>query len=275
MTDLGMPTLIEIPEIEDCAALCAELELQFVELNMNMPQYQIDRLDVDRLTELSKKFEIYYTIHLDENLNVSDFNSYVADAYTNTVRESIYIARKLQIPVLNMHLAQGVYFTLPDRKVFLFEEYLDQYLRSICLFRDKCEKMIEPGNVRICVENSSGYTSFQQKALALLLESPVFALTFDIGHNHCIGGADEPIIMQHKDRLCHFHFHDALAKKDHLALGTGEIDLRKYLHMADQPRSRIVLETKTVSGLRESVRWMKSHSPANTADSGSMHGSGC
>ena len=274
MPDLGMPTLIEIPEIEDCAALCAELGLQFVELNMNMPQYQIDRLDVDRLTELSRKYGIYYTIHLDENLNVSDFNSYVADAYTNTVRETIYIARKLQVPVLNMHLSQGVYFTLPDRKVFLFDEYLDQYLQSMRLFRDKCEKMIGSFNVKICVENSSGYTSFQQQALAILLESPVFSLTFDIGHNHCIGGADEPIIMQHKDRLCHFHFHDALASKDHLALGTGEIDLHKYLHAADQTGSRIVLETKTVSGLRESVRWMNSHSPAIAVGDRSVHGSG-
>lgn len=272
MPDLGMPTLIEISEIEDCTALCAELGLQFVELNMNMPQYQIDRLDAKRLAELSEKYGIYYTIHLDENLNVSDFNSYVADAYTHTVRETIYTARKLQIPVLNMHLSQGVYFTLPDRKVFLFEEYLDQYLQGIYLFRDKCEKMAGSSDLKICVENSSGYTSFQRQALAILLESPAFALTFDIGHNHCSGGADESLILQHEDRLCHFHFHDALGKKDHLPLGTGELDLHKYLHIADQTGSRIVLETKTVSGLRESVRWIKSHSPAIAADNRSVHG---
>lgn len=260
MTDLGMPTLIELPEIEDCAALCAKLGLQFVELNMNMPMYQTDRMDVDRLTEVSEKYGIYYTIHLDENLNVSDFNRHVADAYINTVRETISIARRLQVPVLNMHLSQGVYFTLPDHKVFLFEEYLDHYLESIRLFRDISEKIIGTDNIKICVENSGGYTAFQQRALALLLESPVFALTFDIGHNHCIGGADEPVILQHGDRLCHFHFHDALGQKDHLPLGAGEIDLKKYLQMAKQMDCRVVLETKTVSGLRESVRWMKSHS---------------
>lgn len=257
--DLGMPTLIELPEIEDCAALCAGLGLQFIELNMNMPQYQADSLDVGLLTELSEKYGIYYTIHLDENLNISDFNPRVADAYTNTVRETIYIARKLQIPVLNMHLSQGVYFTLPDRKVFLFEEYLDHYLDSMRFFRDKCERIAGSGNVKICVENSSGYTSFQQQALDLLLESPVFALTFDIGHNHCVDEADEPVILRHRDRLSHFHFHDATGKRDHLALGTGEIDLTKYLSLASCSLSRIVLETKTVSGLRQSVEWMKSH----------------
>lgn len=258
MADLGMPTLIEISDIEGCAALCAELGLQFVELNMNMPQYQTHSLDVDRLAGLSEKYGIYYTIHLDENLNVSDFNPHVADAYLETVRETIHIAKLLHIPVLNMHLSQGVYFTLPDRRVFLFAEYSKQYLQSMRLFREECEKMIGSRNIRICVENSSGYTAFQQQALDLLLESPVFALTFDIGHNHCIGGADEVVILQHRDRLRHFHFHDALAKKDHLPLGIGEVDLQKYLRMSSQADSRIVLETKTVSGLRESVCWMKS-----------------
>lgn len=256
MRDLGMPTLIEIPDIGDCAALCSELGLAFVELNMNMPQYQTAALDVDRLNSLSERYGIYYTIHLDENLNVSDFNLHVADAYLETVRETIRIAKLLHVPILNMHLSQGVYFTLPDRKVFLFEEYLDQYLQSMRSFREECERSIGSHDIRICVENSSGYTPFQQKALALLLESPAFALTFDIGHDHCIGGADEPVILRYADRLRHFHFHDALAKKDHLPLGAGEIDLPRYLRMARQAGSRIVLETKTVSGLRASVGWM-------------------
>ena len=33
----GMPTLIETETLEECAALCRELELDFIELNMNLP----------------------------------------------------------------------------------------------------------------------------------------------------------------------------------------------------------------------------------------------
>ncbi len=80
MIDIGMPTLIELPEIEDCAALCSKLGLQFVELNMNLPQYQTVSLDTDRLEAAAKRYGIYFTIHLDENLNVSDFNPFVAQA---------------------------------------------------------------------------------------------------------------------------------------------------------------------------------------------------
>ncbi len=135
----GMPTLIETRTLEECAKLCAELGLDFIELNMNLPQYQLDKIDVEYFKSIADKYGIYYTIHLDENLNVCDFNSYVAEAYIKTVADTIEIAKQLDIKVLNMHMAKGVYFTLPNRKVLLFSEYKEQYLKSIIDFRDMCE----------------------------------------------------------------------------------------------------------------------------------------
>ncbi|WP_259473503.1 hypothetical protein [Clostridium estertheticum] len=35
--DFGMPTLIETNSIESCVKLCKELGLDFIELNMNLP----------------------------------------------------------------------------------------------------------------------------------------------------------------------------------------------------------------------------------------------
>lgn len=257
MTDLGMPTLIELPQLEDCAALCHTLGLQFIELNMNLPQYQVNKFDIQKYREIARKYSIYYTIHLDENLNVSDFNPYVADAYRQTVLKTIRTAKELSIPVLNMHLSSGVYFTLPDKKVFLFEEYKDIYLASIRDFRLKCEAAIDGGNIMICIENSDGYSNFQTEALTVLLESPVFALTFDIGHNYSTGGMDESVIMSHEKCLHHFHFHDAAGRANHLALGAGEINLEKYYRLASEHQCRIVLETKTIDGLKQSVEWIK------------------
>ena len=51
----GMPTLIENRTLEDNAALCAELGLRFVELNMNFPEYQVDRLEqVEELRRIAE-----------------------------------------------------------------------------------------------------------------------------------------------------------------------------------------------------------------------------
>lgn len=256
--EFGIPTLIETKNLEECAELCSELGFQFVELNMNLPQYQLNCIDTHGYKEISEKFGIYFTIHLDENLNASDFNPLVAKAYTDTVLQTIDIAKKLNIPILNMHLSGGVYFTLPDRKVYLFDEYSDEYIQSMQAFRDKCSNELIGSGITICIENSSGYDKmFLQKGLAHLLESPVFGLTFDIGHNAAIGGGDESHIMQHKDKLCHMHIHDAEGKKDHMVLGTGKLDLEKYFKLADSNNCRVVLETKTISGLRQSADWFR------------------
>ena len=253
----GMPTLIELPEVEACAALCKGLDLDFVELNMNLPQYQPQRIDAASFGRIAEAYGISYTIHLDENLNISDFNPYIAEAYRRTVAETVALAGELGVPVLNMHLTRGVYFTLPNRKVYLFDEYRRQYLKSIAGFRDLCERLIGNADIRICIENCSGFTEFQKEALELLLSSPVFGLTFDIGHNHGCRNADEPFITGHKARLCHMHMHDAQGKKNHLALGTRELDIEKYLALAEERKCAIVLETKTVEGLKQSVNWLR------------------
>lgn len=253
----GMPTLIETNTLEECAKLCSELGLDFIELNMNLPQYQLDRIDTDYFKSIAEKYGLYYTLHLDENLNVCDFNSYVAESYIKTVADAVAIAKQLDIKVLNMHMAKGVYFTLPERKVFLFSEYKKQYIKSIVDFRDMCEKVIGDADIKICIENCDGYEDFQKEAVELLLKSKAFALTFDVGHNHGIGGTDEGFIMKHKDRLHHVHLHDAKGIKSHLALGTGEIDIGKYINLAKERNCRVVLETKTIDGLRRSVNYLK------------------
>ncbi len=257
LKNYGMPTLIETSTLEDCAKLCAELGLDFIELNMNMPQYQLNKIDVDYFKSIADKYGIYYTVHLDENLNVSDFNPHVAQAYIKTVDDTIEIAKQLDVKVVNMHMTNGVYFTLPDRKVYLFSEYKEQYLQSIVEFRNMCETVVGDADIKICVENCDGYEDFQKEAIELLLESKVFAMTFDVGHNHGIGGTDEEFIMKHKNRLHHIHLHDAKCKKNHLALGTGEMNIEKYINLANEHNCRVVLETKTVDGLKQSAEWLK------------------
>ncbi len=257
MLKFGMPTLIETNTLDACAALCKEFDLKFIELNMNLPQYQLDKIDIPYFKRLADKHGIFYTIHLDENLNISDFNPYVADAYRRTVTETIELSKKLDISVINMHLSCGVYFTLPDQKVYLFSEYKEQYLKSITDFRIMCENTIGDSKIMICIENCDGFSEFQKEALDRLLESPVFGLTFDIGHNHCSGALDESYIIENKKHLYHMHMHDALGKKNHLALGTGELNLDKYLSLASEQNCQVVLETKTIEGLKKSIYWLR------------------
>ena len=85
----GMPTLIECRTLEDNLVLCRELGLSFIELNMNFPEYQVQYLEyTDTLKEFAEKAGVYFTIHLDEQLNIADFNPLVSSAYMETVRRT-------------------------------------------------------------------------------------------------------------------------------------------------------------------------------------------
>ena len=257
MLRFGMPTLIETTTIEDCAALCAEAGLEFIEMNMNLPQYQVETMDEKHLKQVANAYGIDYTIHLDENLNPADFSPVVAAAYRQVAVDTIRFASSMEIPTLNMHMVQGVYFTLPHEKVYLFDKFRGHYRDNMLRFRDECAKAAEGTGVRICIENWHGYTDYQIPVLDELLECPTFGLTYDVGHNHCKNGQDEPVILTRKDHLFHMHLHDVKdGAKDHQALGTGELDVFKYLNLAKERDISVVVETKTVAGLKQSATWL-------------------
>jgi sugar phosphate isomerase/epimerase len=111
----------------------------------------------------------------------------------------------------------------------------------------------------IAVENTDGFRAYEQKAIAYLLESPKFGLTWDIGHSKAIRETDVPFLMANRERLIHFHIHDGTETppRNHLALGNGEIDLQARLQLARERGARCVLETKTVAALKHSVQWLR------------------
>ncbi len=270
---LGMPTLIENKTLYDNISLCTSLGLKFIELNMNFPEYQLDALEqIDDFFVPAKNAGIYYTIHLDENLNIADFNRLVSDAYLETVRRTILVGKELlplrdqfgdrsQPLTINMHMHHGIYITLPDKKVQMYDRDFDTYMKSYEVFRDKCEEWIGDSDIRIVVENTDGFRGYEKRAIEYLLKSPKFGLTWDIGHSKAVGETDIPFIMEHQDKLIHFHIHDGKEKppKNHLALGDGEIDLRSRLELAAKRNARCVLETKTIEALQKSVKWLKTN----------------
>ena len=170
----GMPTLIENRTLEENIALCDRLGLKFIELNMNFPEYQIEALELtDELIGAADKKGIYYTIHLDENLNIADFNTLVTGAYLETVRRTIEAAKKLlclrdkygsdesgkcnQPLTINMHMNHGIFITLPDKKVQMYERDFETYMAAFKVFRERCESWIGDADVRIVVENTDGF----------------------------------------------------------------------------------------------------------------------
>lgn len=249
--DFGMPTLIEHATLADSVSLCRDLRLSFVEINMNLPMYQLDEL----AAASPERFEnVYFTLHLDEALNPFDFNPLVAEAYRATAVRAVAFARAVGMPVVNMHFPMGVFFTLPDIRVYLFDRYWDDVRARIERFRDEMDRAAG-GAVSVCVENTSfGGFLHLTDALDLLLSSPAFSLTYDCGHDFADGGRAKAYDTARAERVKHVHLHDAAGTRCHLPLGRGEIDIFAALKMARG--GRVVLETKDETGLRASVKWL-------------------
>lgn len=261
--DYGMPYLLEAESIEECAKLCGGLGLQFVELNNSFPGCQVSGLDIGSMKVLKEKYGIYFTMHLDECLNISDFNTRIRQAHVEGVLEAINFAKEVGIPTLNMHLWRGVYVTLPDRVVYLYEKYEEEYLANIKAYRAACEQAIGESGIKIGVENTDGFAAHERRALELLLESDCFGLTLDIGHSHATEDVDIPFYEKHIENLIHMHAHDGKGKKPHLAFGDGEIDLRQRLLMAEKANARVVLEVKTIEALSKTVAVLGNYVPSN------------
>lgn len=268
-----MPTLIENQSLAENISLCKELGLKFIELNMNFPEYQIDQLENwEKFYDLAEKSGIYYTIHLDENLNIADFNPLVREAYLETVKRTIEVAKRMvplknsygepsQPLTINMHMHHGIFITLPDKKVQMYDRDFPVYMEYFRFFREACETWIGDADIKIAIENTDGFREYEKRAIEYLLDSPYFVLTWDIGHSKAVKEIDTPFLLEHRDALKHFHIHDGKenSPKNHLALGDGEIDLVERLEMARQCNARCVLETKTIEALRTSVQWMSSY----------------
>ena len=255
---LGMPALLEHGTLAEGAALCRELGLSFMELNLNLPQYQPGRVDVAEIRRVAEEYGIEFSLHLDENLSLFEFNPMVAKAWRETLFSNIALAKEIGAKVLNMHFNRGVVFTLPSQKVYVFEKYLPEYLEGLRRVRDLCEREIGDSGIRVCIENTSGWLPWQVAALDVLLESPVFCLTLDVGHDHCTGVGDLDVIGARAQKLRHMHLHDAIRpNRDHLALGTGDLDIHARMALAEKQHCTVVIEVKTAAALRESVQWLR------------------
>lgn len=249
---LGMPTLIELDSLSENAGLCRKLNLDLLEINMNLPQFQVEELQDLPIDHLE------YSIHLPEDLDVWSYNEEVRNAHIETVLKAIRFSKEKGIKILNMHMNLGIHFTLPQTKLFLHEKYVDRYIKDTINFGQQVNEEISGSEVRIYIENTGIYDYwFIRKAVEELLKVEGFMLTWDVGHDYSSGNKDFDFLTVNKDKIKHLHLHDALGKNNHLPLGSGDINLDTVFSMAGRNVNTIIFETKTVGGLRESVQYYR------------------
>ena len=252
--NFGMPTLLELDTLEENVELAQRLGLQFIEINCNVPQFQVNQMNPKTLNELTQKTGIYFHMHLDEYLSITDPNLDISNAYIQSVLSSIEFAKQTKIKRLTMHMLPGVVFTLPTEKIYVYQKYNDYYMERLAFFRNQVEEAIGDSGIKVCLENTEGFKDYMRKGVEYLIESHAFGLTYDCGHIQRYDKVDLDFMQKHQKSIQHMHFHDVLGKADHKPLGEGEIDLKAELKFATYNPIDVLIELKSIDALERAVK---------------------
>lgn len=69
------------------------------------------------------------------------------------------------MPLLRLsekHRHHGIYITLPDRKVQMYDRNFDVYMNAFVRFRTLCETWIDDSDIVVSIENTDGFREYEK-----------------------------------------------------------------------------------------------------------------
>jgi sugar phosphate isomerase/epimerase len=251
---LGMPALVEYTSINELVDLCLKLKLDFIELNMNLPYNFIENINPAKLKKITQDKGIEFTMHMPDDADIGTFYESVREGFVKLFTDTIDWAERAGIRLLNMHIIEGAKMTLPDRKVYIYDQYSEEFTNNFIKSIETLSKKAEEKNVILSIENSSNFgKSFIQKTLDKSITYPNIKLTWDTGHDAVSSFTDKKYLMENEKSIAHMHLHDCVDKKDHQSLFEGELDIMELMNFADSKDIRALVEVKTAEALEKSI----------------------
>ncbi|MFA9423338.1 MAG: sugar phosphate isomerase/epimerase family protein [Sedimentibacter sp.] len=251
---IGMPALVEYKTLNELVDLCLKLNLSFIELNMNMPYNFIENINPAELIKITKSTNIEFTMHMPDDADLGTFYESVRQGYVKLFSDTIDWAKESGVKLLNMHVIEGAKMTLPDKKVYIYDQYSEEFQNNFIKSIGILSKKAEEKGIILSIENSSNFGKiYIQKVLDKAITYPNVKLTWDTGHDAVSNFTDQIYLMNHKDEITHMHLHDAVGTKDHQVLFEGDLNIPELIQFAKQKNIRVLVEVKTAAALEKSI----------------------
>lgn len=255
---IGMPALVEYNKLDDLVSLCLKLNLDFIELNMNLPYNFIENIDPKELRKITEETNIEFTMHMPDGADLGVFYKSVREGYISLFNDTIDWSEEAGVKLLNLHIIEGAKMTLPERKVYIYEQYGEEFqnnfVKSISILSKKAVK----SDVILAVENSSNFgKTYIQQALNKSIQYPNVKLTWDTGHDAVSKFTDKQYLMSCVNKIYHMHLHDVVGTMDHQTLFEGELNIYKLFNFAQDKNIRVLVEVKTKEALERSIHLLK------------------
>jgi sugar phosphate isomerase/epimerase len=254
---LGMPALVEYTSLSQLVELGMKLNLNFIELNMNLPYNFIQNLPPRELKKISRDTNIKFTMHMPDDADLGSFYESVRTGYIQLFSDTLDWAKEAGVKLLNMHILEGAKMTMPDKKIYVYEQYseefTDNFIDSIKILSAKAQN----NNLVLAIENSRNFgKSYIQDTLDQALTYPKIKLTWDTGHDAVSNFKDQKYLMDNREHIAHMHLHDAKGSHDHQALFDGELNIKRLIKFAQSMNIRVLIEVKTEEALIKSISRM-------------------
>ena len=249
---LGMPILFEYDTIEENLVLAKKLNLDFLELNLNFG-YCRREMEEGKLFDLLEKYNILATLHFYDE---ADFGSYdeVVEGYIKLFEKYVSLGHKY-IKLVNVHNNPGPVVTISGVKNYIYDKEYNEYIIKLIRNLNRIKRICDKYNIELVIENTN-IPTYMRKTYHDLNENGFF-FNYDIGHDDNNGYVLLDIIKDEPLKFKEFHFHDGNHKQDHLSLGEGKMDLKKFKDLALKFDPYILLEVKQKSDLEKSVSYFK------------------
>ena len=247
-----MPILVEFHSLAENIELCHELNLDFIELNLDIPYCFPENMDSKLLKENN------FTLHLSEKVDVGELNNSLREFYLNEIEKIISFGTKYNIFKYNLHLDPGIHFSLPDKKVFIYQEYLNDYLKAYKSSCDILSNIAKRYNAIILFENVKIET-YTLKAIEIISSYDNLFFTLDLGHNIRYGNIAKEKFLKYDNKIKHIHLHDFNGLKDHQELFIGILNIKEELDFCKSKNLDVLIEVKRKEELVNSVNKLKTH----------------
>lgn len=231
----------------------------FVQFDLNVPRYFLDRLTDSQLAEIKAYAEcnqIKISFHAPCD-NVSLFCDYpeIRRGILSQYERILEKATVLNAHHLTIHAGAMPHFKRAGENYDAFSNSYKEYYQGI-LYENIKNIAQYSGCVIVSVENSK-LDEISMNAVKKLLDEGYVSLTLDIAK--LFTPEIEPdkavtdFMFSHADQICELHIHDFHPKLgQHQAIGSGEIDFQPYFELMTRKNTFLNFEIRPAAAAAES-----------------------
>lgn len=221
-----------------------------LEILMDHPYYSLESLSYAELIELKWSYDVDLLIHAPANsTNFISTSKNMRKASYKELAEVCSLAEKSGAELVTFHIGWNPGFITNGRFVF-DKELFDKHNEKVLL--EELYNFIKNSNVPLALENTILVDGGLRRALQRIISETELKLTLDVGHYNV---QENPFFIENFERVVNMHIHDNNGEKDeHLVLGKGNVDIKKFLNDYD---GYLTIETREEKAILESLNYLK------------------